>query len=345
MSSSTNISWTQATWNPTVGCSIVSAGCTHCYAMKMAARIERMGGKAAQKYGGLTEEVNGNVVWSGVVRLDPAALPIPLKWRDPRLIFVNSMSDLFHATLSWSDIDQVFAIMSLCGQHTFQVLTKRPDGMRGYLNDPATKSRVELRAEMIRPGFKIQAWPLLNVWCGTSIEDQASADRRLPILLEARTAVRFVSIEPLIKPVVLGTAVTPDALKPGSSGLHWIIVGGESGPDAHPMHPDWARALRDEAILLGIPFFFKQHGNYAEHNPGGNRQQIGLMPNGRQVPVGAPGSVTLWNLGKKQAGDMLDGQRWQQFPPGYIAPASRPQTKGSRRRRRAPGDPLRSTRS
>lgn len=335
----TNIEWTGETWNPTVGCSLKSAGCTRCYAMQMAARIERMGGKAGRKYRGLTKTVNGNAVWTGVVRLDPASLPIPLKWRKPRLIFVDSMSDLFHEALSWADIDQVLAIMALCGgRHVFQVLTKRPDRMRDYLNDPATRSRVELRAEMIEPGFKIGAWPLQHVWYGTSIENQASAIARLPILLDVRAAVRFVSIEPLLRPVELGKAVPSSALKPsGSSGLDWMIVGGESGPDSRPMHPDWARALRDEAVNLGIPLFFKQHGQFAEHNPGGKRQRIGLMPNGRQVPVGTPGSVTLWKLGKKLAGDVLDGQRWQQFPTGYVRPMAKPRAKRSGRGRGAPG--------
>ncbi len=335
--SKSGISWTESTWNPTVGCSLMSAGCTNCYAMKMAARIELMGGKAGQKYSGLTRQVNGNAVWTGVVRLDQAALGISLKWRKPRLIFVNSMSDLFHVMLSWSDIDQVFAMMALSGQHVFQVLTKRPDRMREYLTDPATRERVELRAEMRQPGFKITSWPLGNVWCGTSIENQAAATERLPVLLEVPAAVRFVSIEPLLGAVKLcGAVMKLDDLKPsGSSGLHWIIVGGESGAGARPMHPDWARSLRDEARILGIPFFFKQHGQFSGDNPGGKRRQIGMMWTGHRVQVGTPNSVILWSVGTKRAGDLLDGERWQQFPAGYTAPGSRPGPKPGKRGRGA----------
>lgn len=317
------IQWTGTThWNPIVGCSVTSPGCTRCYAMSMAARIERMGGKAAAKYRGSTRKTKAGPVWTGMVRLDGAALSIPLTWRRGRLAFVNSMSDLFHEALSASDIDQVFAIMALCGQHTFQVLTKRPDRMRDYLNDPATRSRVELRAAMIKPGFRIQTWPLPHIWCGTSIEDQVRANERLPILLETQAAVRFVSIEPLLGHVALGRAARAAALKPqiGGEGLHWIIVGGESGGKARPMHPDWARSLRDEAITLGIPLFYKQHGQFSESDIGGKRRKIGLMPNGQQVPAGTPGSVTLWNLGKK-ADDQLDEQTWHQFPTGWAAPA------------------------
>lgn len=313
--SKTSIQWTEATWNPTVGCSLMSPGCTNCYAMKMAGRIEQMGGKAGRKYTGLTKNVNGNAVWTGIVRLDQAALELPRKWRKPKLIFVNSMSDLFHPALSWSDIDQVFAVMSLCGQHVFQVLTKRPDRMRDYLSDPATRARVESRADKL--GAKLRSWPLSNVWCGTSIEDQTRANDRLSILLSAPAAVRFVSIEPLLGAVDLRHAVVAGGLPPEQiHGLHWVIVGGESGHKARPMHPDWARSLRDEAVALGIRLFYKQAGQWGQHNPGGKRRSIGLMPNGLRVDTGTPGSVTLWNLGKKLAGDVLDRQVWHEFPAG-----------------------------
>lgn len=327
--SKTAISWTQATWNPTVGCSLMSAGCTNCYAMRMAARIEMMGGKAARTYSGLTKTVNGNAVWSGVVRLDPAALLKPLKWRKPRLIFVNSMSDLFHPALSSADIDQVVAVMALCDQHVFQALTKRPDRMRDYLNDPATRSRVELRAEMIRPGFRVRSWPLENLWCGTSIENQAVANERLPILLSVQAAVRFLSIEPLLGPVSLIRDVGLDA----AARIDWVIVGGESGPGARPMHPDWARDLRDECQQARIPFFFKQSGQFSPQRPAQKRPAIGLMMDGRQVAPGMPGSVTLWSVGKKDD-DELDGRLWRDMPRGWAPP--RPKVRKRRRSSRRP---------
>ena len=157
------------------------------------------------------------------------------------------------------------------------------------------------------------------------------ANARLPILLQTRAAVRFVSIEPLLGEMALHAAANLNELR---SGLHWIIVGGESGPNSRPMHPDWARALRDEAVHAGIPFFFKQHGQFVERNPGGKRRRIGVMRDGRVVPVGTPGAVTLWNTGAKLAGDVLNGQVWHQYPAGFVANPPR----RSAKRRRSRGD-------
>ena len=307
----TNIQWTEITWNPTIGCSLMSPGCTNCYAMKFAHRLASFGGPVGLRYSGLTEVAgNGEPVWTGVVKVVEAALLEPLSWRGRKRIFVNSMSDVFHPALAFADIARIWAVMALARRHTYQVLTKRPDRMRDWLNDPATPAAVEAEMRMIRPGARLAAWPLRNVWVGTSVEDQKRADERIPILADTNAAVRFLSVEPLLGPVSLKTAANFPVLR----RLHWMIVGGESGQRARPMHPDWARSLRDECHRLRIPFFFKQLGTWGAPVPGKQRQTIGLMPDGREVPVGTSGATTLAKLGKKLAGELLDGRLHQAFP-------------------------------
>lgn len=317
MSDMSGIEWTRSTWNPTVGCSLMSPGCTHCYAMKLAHSLAtRFKNAAGQKYIGLTKKASsGDPVWTGVVRLSEEALPIPLQWRKPRLVFVNSMSDLFHESLPVSAVDRVFAVMGLAGQHIFQLLTKRPDRMRDYLNDPKTEERVRLQAEMmalhLNVNARIGAWPLRNVWCGTSVEDQRRADERIPQLLDVKAHTRFLSIEPLLSAVVLTKAAPRKAL---SKGIHWIIVGGESGRKARPMHPLWAGSLRDECLKFGIPFFFKQWGQWSTERHGKKVKSIGLTPDGLQVEPGTKGAVALWSVGKKLAGKRLDNKVYQDYP-------------------------------
>jgi protein gp37 len=200
------IEWTDETWNPTVGCSIVSPGCTHCYAMKQAERCEAMG---MARYEGLTKRVNGNVVWTGEVRLVESVLEKPLHWRAPRRVFVNSMSDLFHEGLTDEQIEHVFAVMAACPQHTFQVLTKRPERMQtwfardtGWQHDVFRQAGDMARRLGRDPEWPC-VWPLPNVWLGVSVEDQRRADERIPLLLQAPAAVRFLSCEPLLGPVDL----------------------------------------------------------------------------------------------------------------------------------------------
>jgi protein gp37 len=200
--------------------------------------------------------------------------------------------------------------MALAQQHTFQVLTKRPDRMREWLNDSATSRAVEAEMRRIRPGARLPAWPLWNVWIGTSVEDQKRANQRIPILMDTKAAVRFLSVEPLLGPVSLKLAAEFSVLR----RLHWMIVGGESGHRARPMHPDWARSLRDECRQLKIAFFFKQFGTWGSPVPDKNRKTIGLMPDGREVPVGTTGAATLARLGKKLAGERLDGSLHRVFP-------------------------------
>lgn len=223
----TSIEWTDATWNPVAGCTIVTAGCTNCYAMRMAARLEAMD---VEKYDGLTRKSGGRAVWTGKVRLDHASLDAPLAWKKPRKIFVNSMSDLFHEDVPADFIELVWQTMAATPRHTYQVLTKRPERM----------------AEVLRESrFRI----LPNVWLGTSVEDDRVLER-LDHLRLVPAAVRFVSFEPL-----LGSVAGADL-----AGIHWAIVGGESGPKARPMQEEWVEEIREACNQHDAAFFFKQWG-------------------------------------------------------------------------------------
>lgn len=366
MADKSAIEWTDATWNPVVGCSIDTPGCINCYAMGMAGRIEamtaelrRQGKHGAPHYDGTTRKVKGKTVWTGKLALAPDhILTEPLSWKRPRRIFVNSMGDLFHEDAPDEWIDRVFAVMALCPQHTFQVLTKRSARMRRYLSDPATIRRVyELVCDMViegklyvslivlgvderqappAPRIYLDQWPLSNVWLGVSAEDQTRADQRIPDLLATPAAIRFVSAEPLIGPIDftrithrdpeqfkwLGYAPRLNALtgnyplleqtrEPHPNRLDWIIVGGESGSDARPMHPAWARAIRDQCAAAGVAFFFKQWGEHrpltnAEHGQACGATLIGSDPHDRDA--------YLLRVGKKRAGRLLDGVEHNDLP-------------------------------
>jgi protein gp37 len=227
------------TWNPITGCTKVSPGCAHCYAEKMAKRLKAMGRPEYQ------DAVNGDGRWTGKITLVPERLDQPLRWRKPRMVFVNSMSDLFHEEVPDDFIIKVFARMTAFTEHTYQVLTKRPERMRDFV---------------IQNAYGLANWP--NIWLGTTVENQQTADERIPWLLQTPAAVRFLSCEPLLGPIdleLVNADVSPiDFAR--LHGLHWIIVGGESGSNARPMHPDWVRTLRDQAMVAGVPFFFKQWG-------------------------------------------------------------------------------------
>lgn len=249
MSQHSTIEWTDATWNPIVGCSIVSPGCTNCYAMSMAARIEKM--QPGSHYAGTTKTVNGNHVWTGKLALAPDhILTAPLRRKKPRRIFVNSMGDLFHESVPEHWIDLVFAIMALSPQHTFQCLTKRSKHMREYMTG-GWQSRIGAIMDEIKP-VEIGKWGFVaehldNCWLGVSAEDQARADERVPDLLDTPAAVRFVSYEPALGPLTLGS-FKPD----------WVIMGSESGRNARPARVEWFQSMRDQCLAAGIPFFLKQ---------------------------------------------------------------------------------------
>lgn len=222
MGDKSGIEWTDATWNPVTGCTKVSAGCDHCYAEILAFRLQKMG---QDKYRNGFE-----------VTLHPQALAIPLKWRAPRRVFVNSMSDLFHARVPGDFVAQVWDVMARCPQHTFQVLTKRPERMARWT------------AEHPAPP---------NVWLGTSVED-GRVIRRIDRLRESRADVRFLSCEPLIGPL--------PALN--LAGIHWVITGGESGEGARPCDLEWVRDIRDQCLHAGIAFFHKQWGGRTPKSQG-----------------------------------------------------------------------------
>lgn len=258
MADHTGIEWADATWNPIVGCSIVSPGCTNCYAMGMAARIEAM--QPGSHYAGTTQPSKAGAVWSGRLALAPDhILTQPLHWRRPRRIFVNSMGDLFHEDAPDAWIDRVFAIMALAPQHTFMVLTKRSARMRDYVGTRAGDWMLHWPDAARKAGallgdvaaLRAVPFPLPNVWLGVSTERQAEWDARVPDLKAAPAAVRFVSAEPLLSAIVGDFSL-----------INLAIVGGESGPKARPMHPDWARSLCDQCAAAGTAFFFKQWGEW-----------------------------------------------------------------------------------
>jgi protein gp37 len=248
MADKSAIEWTEATWNPVTGCDRVSAGCDHCYALTLAARLKAMGQPKYQR--------DGDPRTSGPgfgVTMHPDELEIPRRWRRPRVIFVNSMSDLFHPQVSGDFVARVFEVMAATPQHTYQVLTKRPKRARQLL----------------------RGWTAVpNVWLGVSIEDDRVVDRA-DILRQVPAAVRFLSLEPLLGPL-------PSL---DLTGIDWVIVGGESGPDHRPMRKEWVLELRDRCQAAGVPFFFKQWG--------------GLTP--------------------KSGGRLLDGRTWDEMPPLALA--------------------------
>jgi protein gp37 len=222
-----DIEWTDATWNPISGCKILSPGCTNCYAMRMAARLQAMDHDA---YVGSTRKSGGRWVWTGKLRTNEAALTIPLGWRKPRRIFVNSMSDLFQDGVPDEFVMRLWDVMREAHWHVFQILTKRPENM----------ARVTAECDLPR---------LPNVWLGTSVEN-AEYTSRISVLRNIPAAVRFVSFEPLLGPIS----------KVNLRGIHWAIVGGESGPRARPVEQEWVEQIQAHCARDGTAFFFKQWG-------------------------------------------------------------------------------------
>jgi protein gp37 len=283
----TTIEWTDKSWNPLLGCSRVSPGCQNCYAERMAARFSGPG----LPYEGLAQMTEHGPRWTGAIRLLPEELDKPLRWKKPRRVFVNSMSDLFHEKVPDEYLDRVFAWMAIAQRHTFQVLTKRAERMHTYLSDPLTADRVLAIVESLgraRVDFwnhvrnQYLTWPIPNVWLGVSVENQEYADKRIPHLLRVPAAVRFLSCEPLLGPLdltdicVAGTRESRDFANAldleewdeeaarEEFGEHflppldWVIAGAESGPGARHMNEDWVRDLRDQCQASGVAFFYKQ---------------------------------------------------------------------------------------
>ncbi len=309
------IEWTRGddgalgrTWNPTRGCSRVSEGCRHCYAEGIAARFSthalQTGEEPGGVFAGFATMTKSGPRWTGKVELLASKLDEPLHWKKPCRVFVNSMSDLFHEALPDEAIDRVFAVMALCPQHTFQVLTKRPERMGNYIDGHQHGRMCRVAEDIPIRGDKPNApFPLPNVWLGVSVEDQKTADERIPLLLKTPAAVRFVSYEPALGPVDFAKVAGPgsanhlanvfdgNALYIGDIGgidfawtrrgmLHWVIAGYESGPGARPADIEWIRSVKDQCVAAGVSFFYKQ-----------------AAINGRKIPT-----------------PELDGQTWTQYP-------------------------------
>ena len=264
------IEWTDATWNVVTGCSRVSRGCENCYA-------ERLAATRLKHHPSRRRLVDANGRWTGEVRLNEQWLDQPLRWRKPRNIFVAAHGDLFHENVPDEWLDSIFAIIDLCPRHVFQILTKRPERMRAYMS--AFRS------------------PPPNAWLGVSVEDQPAADLRIDRLLHTLAAIRWISVEPMLGRVDLlhlkpphCRPTTVDALRgmrhyagaamPAPAALDWVVAGGESGPRARTIRPEWARDLQRQCFLAGVPFFFKQWGG----------------------------------ITSKAGGCELDGRQWRQMP-------------------------------
>lgn len=280
MSQNSKIEWTAATWNPVTGCTKSSPGCKNCYAEREWSRLS----------------ANPKTVYHGReftdVQCHPERLNLPLSWQKPRLIFVNSMGDLFHPEVSETFIRSVFLVMGRAKRHRFQVLTKY-----------AWRMQEILFPGMEFPEFYGLQYPLPNVWIGVSCENQITANLRIPLLLNTPAAIRFVSLEPLLGPIDLTDMPTryhPNAnvLTWYRPSLDWVIVGGETGPNARPMDPAWARSLRDQCVKSDVPFFFKQWGQWRPALPGEKPSD-------------------MFRVGRKAAGRLLDGQEWTQYPYEY----------------------------
>lgn len=323
MADKTGIVWTDATWNPVTGCAKVSAGCKHCYAERDWGRLQHLPAYAGRAF---TD-----------VRTHAARLDQPIRWTKRRMIFVNSMSDLFHPSVPDAFIDSVFGVMWAClygrneqGGHIFQVLTKRSDRMRDYMRADRRKAWAKAAVHHgggIDPdGIYDQVLsfegPHPRIWLGVSVEDQAAADERIPMLLQTPAAVRWISAEPLLGPVSLRlerlghwNALAIKSNQPwATTRLHWVVVGGESGPKARPMHPAWARSLRDQCAAAAVPFLFKQWGEWQPVLPSGaSIPGCGTTPQ-REPAFRFEHGHYFTKVGKKLAGRLLDGVLHDGYP-------------------------------
>jgi protein gp37 len=363
MADGTHIEWTDATWNIVNGCSVLSPGCTNCYAMRLAGtRLKHHPSRE-----GLTIETKAGPVWNGEVSFNEAVLLDPLKWRRPRKIFVCAHGDLFHENVPDEWIHAVFAVMSLAPRHIFQVLTKRPERMRDYVRrwydrrfiDGPRGGEVMLGVTdamlLAAPDLdeveltNASGPPQKNIWLGTSVEDQTRANERIPILLDTPAAVRWLSCEPLLGaidlsewfvcpnwsddiPMDMTTGLRECCAKCDYTGIggfsgppivDWVVAGGESGPGARPMHPAWARQLRDACARAVVPFLFKQWGEYrpssdcdSECKAPGTLVYDETAKRFRSAPDdgGWIGDTAMCRVGKKRSGRVLDGVEHDGYP-------------------------------
>ena len=314
---STKIEWADKVWNPVTGCTKISPGCENCYAERMSKRLKgRFGYPSDDPFR---------------VTLHRDKLEQPIHWKKPQQIFVCSMGDLFHEDVQFSWARAVFRIMLQASHHTYMVLTKRPEKMKRFF------------ADLMHHDDFGSMGNLDHVWLGVTAENQGMADKRIPILLQIPAAVRFVSVEPMLRRVVLDPfmegsclhcygqgEIGPNEDCPNCSGtgegskLDLVICGGESGPGARPMHPDWARSLRDQCVEAGIPYFFKGRGEWKEIPKSSKRPEripkkniIKFSLSGNDIipdPLIYPYETVMHKVGKKASGRLLDGRTWNQFP-------------------------------
>lgn len=337
MAKNSAIEWTDHTWNPLTGCTVISKGCTNCYAMKLA------GGRLLKDHPsrvGLTDMTKAGPVWNGRIRFNEGWLRQPLQWQKRSMVFVCAHSDLFHGAVGWQYIDQIFAVMALsymrddCG-HIFQVLTKRPGFARDYINDPETPYRVGRVMKRLKPGLMGEnsppVWPLPNVWLGVSVEDQRAADDRIPVLLRTHAAVRWLSMEPLLGPVKLreplltdrgrraGWIAREDETSEEHPTIDWIVVGGESGKRARWMEPGWANAILEQCWKTETPFHFKQWGNHVWMSE--RCESLHLTPS--EVAEKYRGEAThvgddvVFRAEKRSLDRLLYGSEYNEWPRGF----------------------------
>lgn len=310
----TKIEWAEESLNAVTGCTEASPGCANCYARKMSKRLIAMG---QEKY---FDTIDEDGRWTGEVRFHPEVLDVPATWKKPRRVFFNSMSDTFHRKVTRSQIHQMLDSIAGYPDHTFIIATKR-----------ASRAMIEIN-------YFCDLWtqgnPIPNLWLLVSVENQAMAEKRIPHLLETNVAVRGLSMEPLLGPVNFDPVWLrpspsaafssgriswnmPSWTRIGAYSLDWVIVGGESGPSARPIHPDWVRSIRDQCVSAGVPFFFKQWGRFlpidqVRRDDPEEQAMIAAMPAGRQwCEEGFPDA---FDIGKKKAGRHLDGREWNEYP-------------------------------
>lgn len=322
------IEWTdRSDWNPVRGCTRVTEGCRNCYAESIAARFCGAG----QPFEGFATKKGGEARWTGKVELQTNRLTLPLKWRKSAKIFANSASDIFHESLPDSDIHKIFAVMALCPQHTFQILTKRPERMAQYCNsrrhmgDSGICDAINQIPNHLGNRHGALEMPLRNVWLGVSVHDQSSADECVPLLLATPAAKRFVSYEPALGPVdfakiqARGGDYKFNAFEgQGHDGarLNQVIFGGESGPNARPAHPDWARNTQRQCAAAGTAFYMKQWGEWAEVSLVDKSQEIFDQYDALNYEKmhRFPDGTAMARVGKKRAGRLLDGTEYSEIP-------------------------------
>ncbi len=349
--------WWERAWKLVEGCSHVSPGCDHCWSAREAnMRANNPNAKIKEQYAGLTEGVR----WNGQIRLMEKNLDLPLRAKNPQVWAV--WNDLFHEDVSDEFIDLAFGAMALCPQHTFLVLTKRPERMMNYMCAELTHCKFptfphektierytrgqeigmhlrgcgsdmlwSTKAERERKSdigcamqFSGEHWPLPNVYLGVTAENQDLYDQRVQYLRQIPAVVRFISYEPALGPLVMRKkaadekeiiqaafmGLLDDYSRPVEKGIDWVICGGESGPGARPMHPDWVRGLRNQCVAAGVPFFFKQWGEWLPQKEWLKQE---TDPDAERKWVRMDG-LRMFRVGKKAAGRLLDGQEWSQWP-------------------------------